>query len=68
MSLVLHEHRRDLRLAAELQPVHRIERLGDGGACREQAMIAQDQGVVVAEIPAQRRARGGVEHHAVESP
>ena len=41
LAAVLHRiHRGELRLAGALEPVHRRERLGDGGSHREQAVIA----------------------------
>ncbi len=45
--------------------MHGVERLGDGLAGGEQAVVAQDHGVVVAEVPDQLLAILGVDHHAL---
>ena len=42
--------RQKLRLAGALQPVDVVERLADGLADREQAVIAQDHHLAVAEV------------------
>ena len=42
--------RGDLYLADEVQIIHELEGLGDAAPDRQQAMIAQEQDAVIAEI------------------
>ena len=53
-----------LDLARTLEVIHEVPCFGDGLAAREQAVIAQDHRVVVAEIFDQRRLLGRIEHDA----
>jgi hypothetical protein len=44
-------HRVDLRAARQLELVHGVERLLDGGSAGEQAVIAHNQGIMRPKIP-----------------